>query len=1583
MKFGKHIQKRQLEIPEYAASFVDYKALKKLIKKLSATPIIPPQGDSSHGHDALDPQTSLQANKATFFFRVERELEKVNTFYLQKEAELRLRLTTLLDKKRVMQQHPHSVSKTSSRYVALEEGLKQFSMDLNKLEQFVEVNETAFSKILKKWDKTSKSREKQLYLSRAVEVQPCFNREVISTLSDQATQALLDFSGWAEGEGVQAPHPTAEPRVSEPAFEAKLELDNQFVQAINTANQSKIEECLARLSTLPDARDHVSRAFLSTVAEAPEAALKMLLDSNLVNLAQEDEINERNCLHKAAISGRIEVLKLGLSSNVDVHATDVYGRIPLHYACMHGYVELVQELISAAPETVNFRDQDSFTPLIHAIVHSQLACVETLLSRGADLSRLGPGEHVPLNLACQYASLEILELLLQRSSEMLSDAEGLFPQHLVARSGKTPQSLLMLQKYGANLDQPDKLYQWTPLFHAASEGHVECLQTLLQCGVDVDIVDEKGLSAMYYATWEGHLECMRLLASVGRGVGLKLQKQVSPHIAGQMSSSMPAPMDLEQDADGIPEFILPPPIIPFRRYGHNFLDTKTFVVISFEKVGKEAIRFYDESKYPAARLTISSKSSDLIPRNILLPIQDEFKVISFQIENLDSFSIDFDVYPTIGSKVIARSVASSKVFTELSKSTGRWHLELFDPRLRAIGRVTFDFGVVKPFHGIPLEITHFATYWKATSQLDSQPHTLITGSSLSGEYVRLFVQLTADGVPVLHPRWKINHQGLEVPVNILTYAQFADIGAHQNAATASQLAEALVEDVSVSIPAIYQALASSFITLKDALALLPAHIHVELHVLFPSRLDEERLKLGPTLDMNTFADRILSVVFEHARMLRQRGAGEIDGMLRSVLFSSFNQDICTVLNWKQPNYPVLLCNELGADSSQSPSDNSNIVQSSGRTTISVKEAVQIARDNNFMGLICSSRLLSLAPALIESIKTAGLVLVTDITDSPVEGAVQQDPHVAHPRRQTTPEGVDGYLKGNGVLCFNETVDIAAFASRATSEAQSSANAATKAYSKSSKRKRRLLITGGGIALGAGVVTLNEDAKHAYVAAQRSYRVLTTLILNIKDYRTTLKRDTDPDYPEQLKACHLRCAKRTLRTLEKNGSIFIKLGQHLSSMNYLLPNEWCDTFIPLQDQCPISSLESIQEMVRDDTGHELAHYFSEFEERPIGAASLAQVHRATIRETGQKVAVKVQHPALDEWAKLDLALTSFTFTTLKRWFPEYDLTWLSEEMESSLPQELDFALEGRNAMRAREYFSHIHDAPVVIPRVVWAKRRILVMEYVSGFRTDDLKSLDAHGIDRDEVSAALARVFNEMIFGRDAPLHCDPHGGNISIRYNPNRKGANFDVVLYDHGLYRDIPLQLRRDYAKLWLAVLDADEAGMRKYAHEVAGIGEEHFPLFASAITGRDYTVLAKKEAGTGGVMTSRTNEEKKVIGDALGEGLLESLIQLLGQVPRVILLILKTNDLTRSLDEGLHTQQGPMRTFLILARYASRTVYEEQLEHLEGSVLWPRNFFVWLSAWSRHMRVELQLSSYETYLKLRAMLGYRQMDLKDSFRE
>lgn len=433
------------------------------------------------------------------------------------------------------------------------------------------------------------------------------------------------------------------------------------------------------------------------------------------------------------------------------------------------------------------------------------------------------------------------------------------------------------------------------------------------------------------------------------------------------------------------------------------------------------------------------------------------------------------------------------------------------------------------------------------------------------------------------------------------------------------------------------------------------------------------------------------------------------------------------------------------------------------------------------------------------------------------------------------------------------------------------------------------------------------------------------------------------------------------------------------MNYLLPTEWTTTFIPLQDKCPVSPFHSIEQMIRRDTGAALWDLFSEFSEEPIGAASLAQVHLATVKETGRKVAVKVQHPELETFAPLDLALTKWTFSTLKRFFPEYDLEWLSAEMEVSLPKELDFEEEAENARWMARHFAKLPELPLVVPEVLWAKKRILVMACESGQRPDNLEYLDKNGIDRDEVSAALARIFNEMIFGDGAPLHCDPHGGNIAIRKNNSRRGLgagpNFDIILYDHGLYRDIPLPLRRSYAKMWLAIIDGDMGRMKTYAREVAGIEDKDFPLFASAITGRDYSIVSQE----GSILKTRTSDEQQTMSGALQEGLIVDLVQLLSRVPRIILLILKTNDLTRSLDENLHTSQGPIRSFMILARYCTRTVFHEQLEDIRrgGSLLWPPNALRVFAAWLGFLRVEVKLESFELLLTVKRLLGLKSAGL------
>lgn len=677
------------------------------------------------------------------------------------------------------------------------------------------------------------------------------------------------------------------------------EVETQVLQAVNAGNGGLVREWASRVLSSDEAKERISRVFLNSISTANHDAQRILYETNAINYNFSDEINERNCMHEAAVSDKVHVLKAALQKGADIRVPDVYGRIPLHYACMHGREEIIRMLVAAAPDTVDAKDLDNFTPLIHGIVHAQRLSVQAMLQLGAMVNPTSTSEHIPLCLACQYGTVAIVGQILQYSPQMLPDAEGLFPQHLVARFGGHTEILVMLKNYGVNMDQADKLYSWTPLFHAASEGHLHCLQQLLQFRVKANAIDEKGLSAMYYAAWEGHLDCMQLLAQEGATTQVPIRDAMDMQMSAAEPPSLSAgtPAFSHPDSENIPSLSLPPPIIPLRRYGHNFLDTtKTFILLSFDDLGSDAIEFYGDSKYPAARLTISSKSSDLIPRNVPLPVQDDFKHISFQIENLDTFSIDFDIFPTFGSKVIARAAASSRVFTGKSSSSGKWHLELFDPRLRAIGRISFRFQVVTPFHGIPLEITHFATYWKATSQFENHPSNLITGSSLSGDFMRLFIQVTRDGMPVLYNDWALPSSRNDL-IGRLTYEEFSRAGLEAGRGRGviqGLIGSGIDRD---DLASAQRQIARSYASLRDALALLPADLHLEIHVCYPTRAEEEAMQLGPTQNINTVADAVLKVVFDHARHLREAK----DSPLRSFVFSSYNADVCTALNWKQPN----------------------------------------------------------------------------------------------------------------------------------------------------------------------------------------------------------------------------------------------------------------------------------------------------------------------------------------------------------------------------------------------------------------------------------------------------------------------------------------------------------------------------------------------------------------------------------------------------------------------------------------------------------------------------------------------------------
>ena len=190
--------------------------------------------------------------------------------------------------------------------------------------------------------------------------------------------------------------------------------------------------------------------------------------------------------------------------------------------------------------------------------------------------------------------------------------------------------------------------------------------------------------------------------------------------------------------------------------------------------------------------------------------------------------------------------------------------------------------------------------------------------------------------------------------------------------------------------------------------------------------------------------------------------------------------------------------------------------------------------------------------------------------------------------------------------------------------------------------------------------------------------------------------------------------------------------------------------------------------------------------------------------------------------------------------------------------------------------------------------ILMLTFVlviNGSRVDNLEYLSQHDISPVEVSSALSAIFDEMTF-ISGHLHCDPHLGNVFIRpANPKTNhGKNFQIVLLDHGLYRHLPQQLRVDYAHLWLSIIKNDIPAMRYYSKVVANVPPEKFALFASAITGRDYGGVAQ-----GIVVPKSVEDVHRIKRGSVGGDIMLELVDLLSNMPRIMLLLLKTNDLTR----------------------------------------------------------------------------------------
>ncbi|MEW5920215.1 MAG: AarF/UbiB family protein [Bacillota bacterium] len=240
-------------------------------------------------------------------------------------------------------------------------------------------------------------------------------------------------------------------------------------------------------------------------------------------------------------------------------------------------------------------------------------------------------------------------------------------------------------------------------------------------------------------------------------------------------------------------------------------------------------------------------------------------------------------------------------------------------------------------------------------------------------------------------------------------------------------------------------------------------------------------------------------------------------------------------------------------------------------------------------------------------------------------------------------------------------------------------------------------------------------------------------------------------------------KRLKLALEELGPAFVKLGQILSMRQDILPADIVEELKKLQDAVHPFPFSEVKALIETEFEDDLENIYKEFDEEPVAAASISQVHRATLI-SGKQVAVKVQRPDIEKVIDLDLNILKDMAHFIDhhtKYGELYDFGGMVTDFAKLIKDELDFTKEGENADTFRRNFSR--DEGLIVPKVRWiyTTKRVLTMEYIEGIRISDADALDQLGINRRKLAEKLAAsICNQVL--RDGFFHADPHPGNIRV-----------------------------------------------------------------------------------------------------------------------------------------------------------------------------------------------------------------------------
>lgn len=296
----------------------------------------------------------------------------------------------------------------------------------------------------------------------------------------------------------------------------------------------------------------------------------------------------------------------------------------------------------------------------------------------------------------------------------------------------------------------------------------------------------------------------------------------------------------------------------------------------------------------------------------------------------------------------------------------------------------------------------------------------------------------------------------------------------------------------------------------------------------------------------------------------------------------------------------------------------------------------------------------------------------------------------------------------------------------------------------------------------------------------------------------------------------REGERLRLALEAMGPTFIKLGQVLSTRPDIVGDDEAEDLTELQDNIPSFPFKFARATIEDTLGKKLEQVFSSFDENPVAAASIAQVHFAVTTE-GQKVAVKVLRPNIRKIFASDIAMFYWVAENVERYVPKsrrLKPVEVVKTIEASILRELDLRMEAAGAetlcrnMAGEEGFS--------VPKIDWARTgdSVLTMERIEGIPLHDVEKLRAHGHDLDLLIFRAAGAFFQQVF-RDGFFHADMHPGNLFV-------GKNSEIIAVDFGIMGRLDLRNRMFVAEILRGFIEEDYMQVAK-AHLAAGYVPPH----------------------------------------------------------------------------------------------------------------------------------------------------------------